>query len=234
MKCQLPNRDQRMDDFLMGRLSQQEADDYEIHLFGCTECLAELRMREQAITLIKQERESLIADYAQDKPSKEGGVLAIFFGNLLERWPAVWVYAGAAVAVLIIGIIVQQVLQKKNSGDQYAASFAASPVLESLIEQAKRSSSIVITVRSPENGRNFTDDIPFQWEFKKEDGNEFTELVDFKIMNNRETVVFSARIDGREFRLSETLSPGLYYWTIELQGETLYLGKFFFKKTQND
>ena len=67
MKCELTNREWRMEDYVMGELSEKEAEAFEIHVFGCPECLQELRVREQMVDLIREERESLIADYPKKK-----------------------------------------------------------------------------------------------------------------------------------------------------------------------
>jgi len=229
MKCQLPNRDQRIDDFLMGKLSQKEADDYEIHLFGCPECLEELRIREQAIKLIKQERESLVADYAQRTSPKQRGGLTIAISDVFEKWAGPWVYVGAAVTVAIIALFARQLLQKEESGEHYADNFKPSASLESIMQQTPRSSSTSIAVISPKNDESFESNVFFKWEIRENEG-ETIGVLDLKIMNNQGTPIFSKRLEEWEFNLQDNLNPGLYYWTIERQGEMLYLGKFFIRK----
>jgi hypothetical protein len=228
MKCQLPNRNERMDDFLMGKLSQKEADEYEIHLFGCAECLEEVRIREEAVKLIKQERESLIADYIKDKSTNQRGAFTISLSDIFERWSGAWVYAGAAVAVAVIALIAWQLLQKEETGEQYAGSFKPSVRLESLLQQGQRSSSISIAVISPKNSESIENEVFFKWDIQENEG-ETTGALDLKIMDNQETPIFGKRLEQWEFNLKDNLKPGLYYWTIERQGETLYLGKFFIR-----
>jgi hypothetical protein len=74
-----------------------------------------------------------------------------------------------------------------------------------------------------------SEDVSFRWQIKK--GKEEVELpLELKILNNKETLIHSARIAGKEYHLRESLAPGLYYWTLEYEGESLYLGKFFLSK----
>jgi len=64
--------DQKIDDYLMGKLSRDESKAFEIEVFGSPELLKEVQLREQMFGLIKNERETLIAGYAkQNRQSKK-------------------------------------------------------------------------------------------------------------------------------------------------------------------
>ena len=233
MKCELANREQRMEDFLMGKLSRKEADAFEIHVFGCRECLEELRIREQAIALIKEEQDTLMADYAKPKRRQPSGAITISLGKVFQRWQNAWVYAGVAVAVLVIALVARQLLREEDVTKQYAANFVESSRLESVLKQTYQSSAILVSIISPAIGENVEGEVLFQWVIKKDD-KEFSEPLELKVMNNREASIHSKVIEGNRYVLPKHFDPGLYYWTLEEQGEMLYLGKFFIRKHNAD
>ncbi|RIK82040.1 hypothetical protein DCC62_00985 [candidate division KSB1 bacterium] len=46
------------------------------------------------------------------------------------------------------------------------------------------------------------------------------------IIDNKENTILNKAIRGNEFLLNERLSPGLYYWTLQVDKEMIYAGKF--------
>ena len=228
MKCEITDRDQRIDDFLLEKLSPEDAEAFEIHLFGCPECLAELRLREQMAKLIKEERVTVVADYPpQQLPKPRLGVIKSI-ADFLRLQQNVWIYAGAA-AVLLIGFFLIPLLRKQETPNMYAANFVEAPDLESKLGQALRSSEFSLSIISPKIGENFTGNIDFRWELKKD---EQVGPLALKILNNREIPVHEATVENGQYTCKEKLAPGLYYWALEENGETLYLGNFFVNKSQ--
>jgi len=229
MECQLSDRDRRLDDFLLQKLAEPDAEAFEIHLFGCPGCLQELRLREQMIKLIKEERITLTAEAAkQPLPEPEPSLITAIVEFFRLR-PNARIYAGAA-AVLFIAFLVAQILRKQESAEIYRANFVESPYLEEVMKQTYLSAAISVSILSPQIGQNFEDDVLFRWDIRK-DENEFNGPFDLKIMNNKEAPVDSAIVDGSDYHLKKKFDPGLYYWTLEHQKETLFLGKFFIKQS---
>jgi len=228
-KCKLHDRTQRIDDYVMGKLSDKEAKAFEIHLFGCPECLEELRIQEQMLNLIKEERQALIADYSEEKSLKQKGGMTVAIRNLFATWPKSWIYAGAVVAVLVIAFFSLKLWQKDNAAEMDLANFEVNPYLESVMQQTYQTSDVSISILSPQTGENFDGTILFQWEIKKE-GDLFSGPFDLKILNNQEGLIHSERVHGNQLKLERRLTPGLYYWTLEDNGEMLILGKFFVSK----
>lgn len=230
MKCEIMDRDQRLDDFLLAKLSPKEAEAFEIHAFGCPECLAELRLREQMVKLIKEERVTVVVNHPPKRlPQKRPGAIKAI-ADFLRRQQNVWIYAGAA-AVLLIGFLISTLLRRPETPDMYAANFSEIPHLESKLGQALRSSEFSLSIISPEIGENFAGNIDFRWEIKK-DEQAFSGPLVLKILNNREITVRAATVENGRYTCKEKLAPGVYYWTLEEQGEMLYLGKFFVNKSQ--
>ncbi len=228
MKCEIMDRDQRIDDFLLEKLSPEDAEAFEIHLFGCPECFEELRVREQMVKLIKEERVTVVDDYARQRsaPQPSGVIKSIIDFFRFQR--NIWIYAGAA-AVLLIALLVSRFFFKPEVMEQYAANFTESPHLESMLQQAARASAYSIRIISPAAGENFKGAIGFRWKIEK-DGKEFASPVDLKILNNKEALVHAVSVQEGQYDFTQKLSPGLYYWTLEVQDETLFLGKFFVNK----
>ncbi|HEX9652529.1 MAG TPA: zf-HC2 domain-containing protein [bacterium] len=220
MKCELTDRMQRMEEYVMGKMSEKEIEDFEIHVFGCPECLEHLRIREQVVKLIKEERESVIADYTTKKESREF-TIKDSFGR--QRG---WIYAGA-VAVLLLAIFLFRPMWRGEAIDP--ANFGPNPFFEDVMRQKYQSTGYSVTVSSPRVGQNLSGDINFQWQ-SFSDGEPHSRALELKILDNRETVIFSELIQDTQFTFEKKLQPGLYYWTLEDHGEMLYLGKFYIDK----
>ena len=229
MSCEISDRDRRIDDFLMNKLTPVDAEAFEVHLFSCSVCLQELRLREQMIEIIKKEHVTVIPAVVKARPAKTPARLIQASADFFRLRPNAWVYVGVTAAVLMLILILPR-FRGKEIADSNTANFAASPQLESLAGQTLRSSDLSVAIASPRNGENFSsEDILFRWQIKKSEEN-FDLPLKLKILNNQGTVIHNARVEGQEYRWREPLAAGLYYWTIEYRGEMLYLGKFFFKK----
>ncbi len=226
MTCEMTHREQRLDDFLLRKLSEPEAEAFEIHVFGCADCLQELRMREQMIMLMQEERATVSAAIPRLAKPREGFLRKI--ADFFSLRPNVWIYAGVA-ATLLVGFFIAQLLRRQEPPDIYAANFVELPHLESRVGQAFRSGDFPLSVISPQIGENFTGEIFFRWEIKK-DEKKFSGPLELKILDNRENLVHTATVESGQYNLKENLAPGIYYWTLDYQGETLYVGKFFVKK----
>jgi hypothetical protein len=225
MPCDLKNRDQRIDDFLLGKFSPAEAEVFEIHAFGCAECLEELRLREQMIVLIKEERVTAAADRA---PRRSANLLQAI-REVFRLQPNVWIYAVAA--ILVVGLALTLFWRRSATPEIDAANFAELPHLESRVGQTLRSDEFSLSIRAPKIGGNYSGDIEFRWEAKK-DGEDFRGAFALKILNNHEESVYAITVENGQYILTAKLAPGLYYWTLDEHGETLCLGKFFVEKPE--
>lgn len=227
MKCEIMDRDQRIDDFLLAKLSPEDADAFEIHLFGCPECFEELRLREQMVKLIKEERVTVVEDHARQRSPQSPIGLIKSIAEFFRFKQSIWIYASAA--AVLIGFFIIQLLRREESPDIYAANFVELPHLESKLGQTLRSADLSLSVIAPQIGDNFSGIIAFRWEIEK-DGGKFNGPLELKILDNRENLVHAANIESGQYNFKENLAPGLYYWTLDNRGETLYVGKFFVKK----
>lgn len=228
MPCEISDRDRRIDNFLMNQLTSADAEAFEIHLFGCKECLTELRLREQLIEVIKNRPVVIVAEPALERHSNVPKGLVQAIAEFFNVLPNAWIYAGVAV-ILIVAVLSFPLFQDKETGEGYAANFAPSLRLESLAGQAQRSSDLSVSIFSPLLGENLHGEVLFRWQITR--GEESIAVpLDLKILNNHESVVHNVRTEAQEYRLREQLAPGVYYWTLEYEGEMLYLGKFFWNK----
>lgn len=220
MKCELTDRMQMIDEYVMGKLSEKDTEAFEVHVFGCPDCLEEVRIREQMIELVKEERESLIADYATKKPSRP------FVIKDFLRGQRAWIYVGAAAALLLAIFL----LKPMWIGEEIdPANFAPDPFFEDVMRQTYQSTGYSVVVSSPKVGENLTGDIHFEWQVFSDEKPD-SRALELKILNNREIVVFSELVQDLPLRVEQKLQRGLYYWTLEDHGEMLHLGKFYVNK----
>jgi hypothetical protein len=212
----------QIDDYLLGKLSKEEFEKFEIFLFGSPELLEEVKMREQVINLIKNERMSLIADYQNAKSPS----IMQFLKNLYQRPQPAWAYAGALAAIIILVMMLPSLFQ-----DKISPAFMVNESMEPYLGETRRSSENLfeVSILSPEIGEEFSGDILFEWETKK-DGRAYTGMLELKIMNNKENIIQTRQTTGKETAVINISQSGLYYWTLEYEGEMLYLGKFIVKK----
>jgi hypothetical protein len=213
----------QIDDYLLGKLSKEEIEKFEIFLFGSPELLEEVKMREQVINLIKNERMSLIADYQNAKSPS----IKQFLKDLFQRPQPAWAYAGALAAIIVLVVMLPSLLQ-----DKISPAFMVNESMEPYLGETRRSSGDLfeISIITPGMGEEFIGDIPIEWETKK-DGQAYTGMLELKIMNNKENIIQTRQTTGKEKALINISQSGLYYWTLEYEGEMLYLGKFIVKES---
>ncbi|MCG3153721.1 MAG: hypothetical protein DKINENOH_00311 [bacterium] len=229
MPCEISDRDRRIDDFLMNQLTPADAEAFEIHLFGCKECLAALRLREQMIEVLKNRLVAVVAEPAPLRHSNVRKGLVQSIAEFFNVLPNAWIYAGFA-TILIVAILSFPLFQDKETGEGYAANFVPSQRLESLVGQAQRSSDLSVMIISPHLGENLHGEIQFRWQITR-DEKSIAMPLDLKILDNHEAVIYNVRTEAQEYRLREQLAPGVYYWTLEYEGDMLYLGKIFWGKS---
>lgn len=212
MNCTLENRETFIDLYLLRKLPEAETEAFEQHFFSCRECAEELSVRRHLIEALKQE-----------KRDRDAG--APVSRRIARYWPYL-----AAAAVLAIGVIWVPRLFNSSAPERNAENFVANRQLENAIEQNLKNLDIVITALSPGIGEKLNKKIVFAWE--AEHNNEpYTGSLDLVIMNNRHLDVFKKTIQGNRFQMESKLIPGLYYWTLEYNHETVYIGKFFVGKS---
>ncbi len=60
MQCAKKNRNELIEDYLAGGLSNKEKEAFEEHFFDCNICFQELRLRQEVVDLIKAEGNSIL------------------------------------------------------------------------------------------------------------------------------------------------------------------------------
>ncbi|MCG8605960.1 zf-HC2 domain-containing protein [bacterium] len=220
MKCKLEDRERKLDDYVLGRLSSEESEALEIHAFSCPDCLEELRMREQMIGVMREKK----ADHgAKGKSQTAAGVRKGAPAPHPIRRGHHWIYYAMAGAVLLVTVLFLNRPLDQSSPD--SDRFVESAYLESVLTQTFQSGDISVADVSPSLGADISGDILFQWKAQK-GGEDFVGELALKILDNKENVVHSATVWGSQYAFENVLQPGLYYWTLEGQGQMIYLGKF--------
>ena len=108
---------------------------------------------------------------------------------------------------------------KPKNGHAQVSRFQVNPNLENMTGSRLRSGGF--EVLSPDNGSILQFPIHFSW--KK----DLSEPHSLKIVDNKNSVLYTYSVKGTSFDFNESLPRGLYYWKLESQNELLYVGKFF-------
>lgn len=221
MSDEYQKRLKQVDDYLLEKLPEKEVEAFEIFLFGSPELLQEVKIREQMIKLIKAERQELLADYRHRKSSSIIVSIKEFF---LQPQPN-WAYVGVVAAILIAAFFIPKLFLVEKD-----PAFAVNRSLEPYLGESRRSvgNFSEVTILSPEMGQEFDRNILFQWTVKRDD-QLYEGRLDLKVLNNKEEVVQTQQVLGKDSVEIKIPRAGLYYWTLEHQGEMLYLGKFLVK-----
>jgi hypothetical protein len=113
----------------------------------------------------------------------------------------------------------------KVTQSEYAANFIPSIDMEDLVGMKTRSGGL--TVLSPKIGEAISFPLTFRWE-------GMNGPFELRILTNTQSERLRLKVDSSQVRLKEKLVPGLYYWILRKEGETLYIGKFSVGRSSAD
>jgi hypothetical protein len=124
MKCQIKNREKVIDDYIMGVIAKGKKELFEEHYFNCDVCFHELQLKEEAVSIIKDEGQSIFAKYLRSKTNKESQSAHINIFKLPqifpERLPAL-IFASVLTVITLLGSY--YVINRINSLPQYQFNF---------------------------------------------------------------------------------------------------------------
>jgi len=110
-----------------------------------------------------------------------------------------------------------------SATSKLATALEVSPTLEGLVNSTSRTTSI--RVLSPKTSETVSGSVVFAW---KGIGERSVEL---QILSNHEKVLWTLEKAHSPVRFTAPLSDGIYYWKIAENGELLYVGKFFTRRS---
>lgn len=235
--------------YLMHDLSDAEEDAFEEHLISCRICREKLKKTEVIIENLKKSETNKVFDTKPDKidfissGKRNYSFLKIAAGILLvigstglylllhERHNAgneIPVADNKNVADSLPQKIDRQAdpeksQEKKQNKDKspviLAENFVPDAFYENLVENVYRSESLHIL--SPGNDTLSAEPV-FDWKYANEDS---LKLI---IVNNKKARIFDMKIK-KPYRLNIKLSPGLYYWQLQTEEETLVTKRMVIK-----
>jgi hypothetical protein len=233
MKCRIEDRSQMIAAYLTGGLSEEEMAAFEQHYFQCEACWRELKIGQEAITLIEREGPAVLTI-----PDSRWTTLRQTLSKTLSKQhrqaQPQWAFSRIAIAALALLLFIGLPLgywkyfHQTPSPESYAENFQPSARLDDLIKQTYQSPQLLANV-SPPNDANFEGEILFRWELR-EDGAKDAGPLELRILNNKEDELFKFTVKNQQFRFDEKLSPGVYYWALLTADEMAYLGRFYVKK----
>lgn len=215
----------KMDDYLLGRLSAEDQEKIEVHVFDCQSCFEELRLRRDLRQLLKSEGRDLMPEYFS--PAESVPLLQRNIGRYVT-----WGIAACLTIVVLAKFLFNensqpqtrqmtftQLLAQLNTNED--GPFAANSNLEDRLSGTYRSRSDIsyttpdtLVYRPPQQ---------FRWEMD----DSGIDLV-FIIVNNRmnEMIRKPVAAGTGSISLDKELPPGRYYWLLESDRETLHVGRF--------
>lgn len=224
MNCDKISRQQIIDDYIHGRLTDEEREAFDAHCFECDRCFNELQFYEEVIGRIREDAPVLFSDYL-DQRGKSGpsGILKILerLADVLMIHKARWM---AAVGTLSLAVLCLLVFQHKQPVSHPVDHFKPLPYLEEIITDVYRSDSIRLI--SPAIGAVCDHEITFQWE------GTAGETVSLIILNNLGEEQYRETTSDQQWVCNKNLSPGLYYWKLETEDELLKVGKFLIRNKE--
>ncbi len=228
------------DQYLSNKLSSGEMDAFEQHYFNCDSCFKELNLRRQVKGFFQEEASSMFPEYIENLRQKQKNSIDLTAENSSpgkKRINRKWFYTAAAIFALFFLLTIPSELNDQNPinninsvppieshQENYAANFKPSPYLEGRVNDRYRN-SYNISVSSPANSEKVKGVIHFNWKIDK-NGKGYKEALTLIILNNLEENLFDFQVSESQFTFEEPLSPGLYYWLLETNNETIYVGKF--------
>jgi len=229
-ECTSDNRNEIIDNYINGTLSDQKRQEFEEHFFLCDICFRELQVRQEMAAVLKHEGTAVFGTVVEEKTANEHIWSLDSMVAAIKKYISVkWVPAGLAfAAVLILIVLGKGLLDSPNLEEQrtlFAANSTPSPFMESLLGLSQRAANV--TEVSPPNGFNVRNDLLFSW--KRDDTSELSII----ILNNREEELLTFSTTGNEYlfeNAADQLPPGLYYWKLEDEDEDKHVGKFFVNK----
>lgn len=101
MKCKIPKRGTVIDNYLDGKLSNDETEKFEEHFFNCDICFKEVKFKEELRSLIKDEGEVLFKEFLHKTPAsqKNKNIIDKLF-EILSPKP-VWIPALSLILIVI-------------------------------------------------------------------------------------------------------------------------------------
>ncbi len=87
-----------IDKYLLGKLGEKEAGEFEEHYFNCAPCFAKLAEREEIVGVLKRDRSVFVAEERPAIEARKSPWYERAFGFFTARQ---WAFAGAAAALLV-------------------------------------------------------------------------------------------------------------------------------------
>ena len=101
-KCKFENL---IDDYLFNRLSEEKKDEFEEHYFNCFSCFAKLQKRDELITVVKREGETIFQELPEREKTKKVSWLEKALASISPKQWALAAASAALVLVVVLGVI---------------------------------------------------------------------------------------------------------------------------------
>jgi len=101
-KCKYENL---IDDYLFNQLSEEKKEEFEEHYFNCFSCFSKLKERDELITLVKHEGETIFQDLIKPEKVRKSSWHEKVLASISPRQWAVAAASAALILIVVLGII---------------------------------------------------------------------------------------------------------------------------------
>ncbi len=230
------------ENYVLGRLSENEESWFEEHMLSCEYCKNQLELTENIINGIKKSNGTDTLDIPRKKTSQRlipwfsiaaSLLIIVSLGILLTKnknksieiskqvpaFDSVKTHKEQTDSLLPDKDVVQT---KEKNTELLAEAFKPNAIFENTLMNNLRSNSLEVI--SPKVSTKITtqDSLIFNW---KSNSTNFS-LV---IFDNKAHIIFEEQVTP-PFTFTKKLINGLYYWQLETEEEAVFTGKFIMKK----
>jgi hypothetical protein len=194
--------------YVLHQLSIEDENQFEEHLLYCGKCRRDLATMEQIIYGIQHEGRH---EKRSDSKNKSLYLYRIAAAVVL-----------ISVAIFLINYILNNRETMSVLKTDYANAYIPSKTFENAIANIYRSENFKIIVPKKSEEFNQYQSIKFEWDSKVYDN------LNLVVFNNKEELIFEKKI-ASPYVYINNLQPGLYYWQLETDDESIYIDKIFIR-----
>ncbi len=238
-----------IDKYLLHQLQEGEESEFEEHILFCEECMETLEQRKATIGIIRNElpKEMNLRVSAISKKNKKPKLQFNFFLKIAASiilivsftWFGIYLFNknGEEIEAEIIepdnkdsvieekkdSIIENKIIEKDIKEKKLlAVAYRTMPEFENYIKNPVRGEELKVLSPKLNSQLKQNKELTIKWESSVHDS------LNFVVFDNKANVVFEKKIASIHKYLQK-LKPGLYYWQLETDDESLFTSKFTIK-----
>ena len=179
MECNIKNRNDLINDYTSGALSNEEMETFDEHCFNCETCFQELLLKKRIICIIKNESKAIFADYLTKPQISYFSKLRSVINNIKWEQSNSWIYGivtTGAVAILCFFIyrsFSPQTYISENETSNPIVQHDDTSESKQLIVLSPKDTTIETVIEEPDREQTPNEDILIDKETEEEFADNF-------------------------------------------------------------